>query len=75
MTTMITWTKPDGLRIQTNDHEANIATALQLGWKRYDENEAEVPEVPVVPVVPAAPTVPNSQSKPKKRGRTKKAKK
>ena len=31
---MITWGKPSGAEIQTNDLPATIATAEGLGWKR-----------------------------------------
>ncbi len=31
---MITWTKPNGLEIETNDMPATIAKCESLGWKR-----------------------------------------
>lgn len=41
----ITWTKPSGLTIETNDMEATVAYCEKLGWKRGES----------VPVEPEAP--------------------
>lgn len=34
---MINWIKPNGSSITTNDTEASISTAVDLGWKQASE--------------------------------------
>lgn len=36
---MITWIKPSGVELETNDFPATIAAAESLGWKRKGEEE------------------------------------
>lgn len=34
---MIEWTKPSGSKITTNESEASIIKAVELGWTRSEE--------------------------------------
>lgn len=34
---MIRWIKPSGILVETNDLEATVLKAIELGWKRCDE--------------------------------------
>lgn len=36
---MITWIKPSGVTLQTNEHPANIAAAEAAGWVREGHGE------------------------------------
>ena len=38
---MIEWEKPNGTKIKTNDHPANIEHAEELGWKRAKPEKAK----------------------------------
>jgi len=31
---MINWIKESGVKVQTNDHDANIKAAVNAGWKQ-----------------------------------------
>ena len=33
---MIKWIKPNGVELETNEHEPNILQAEEYGWKRVD---------------------------------------
>ena len=35
----ITWTKPSGLEITTNDEPATVAYCESLGWERHEEGD------------------------------------
>ena len=41
---MITWTKPNGNEIQTNDLPATVAQAEKLKWKRVKKKAVVVPQ-------------------------------
>lgn len=40
---MITWTKPNGNKITTNDEEANVEYCEALGFKRVAEEVEKAP--------------------------------
>lgn len=37
----ITWVKPSGIEVVTNDLPANIEAAEKAGWKRKEEQKKE----------------------------------
>lgn len=49
---MITWEKPSGREIVTNDHPANIEHAESLGWKRVECDNADDGAEKVEPEAP-----------------------
>jgi hypothetical protein len=41
---LITWVKPNGNEIKTNDEKATIVYAESLGWKRKDKKRGRPPK-------------------------------
>ena len=35
---MVTWLKPNGLKIETNDSDATLKKAVELGWTLYTDD-------------------------------------
>ncbi len=47
----IKWTKPSGLKIETNDKAETIEYCESLNWKREAEKKPRKPRTPKTPIV------------------------
>lgn len=44
MNLLTEWVKPSGARVQLNDAESTVETAIELGWVRFSETPEGIKE-------------------------------